>query len=152
MIDLPIGSDSLAHHYGGGCSVRRSPSDPKRWFFDFDAASPGGRGGASIRLDAGQALASIDAIHRNVLLPPRSTGGLIADGLHKAGLTAPVILEAYNVERATRYALITGGKGQGTRIGNLLEDIAKALGGSVNHWEPIQDGSDWHLRIHITYP
>src|SRR5262249_18063350 len=54
--------------------VRQSPTDANRLFFDFDAAAPGGRGGASVRLDPGQGLASIDGVHKNVNLPPRSTG------------------------------------------------------------------------------
>jgi hypothetical protein len=39
------------------------------------------------------------------MLPPRSTGGLLADGLKKVGMTSPVVLEAYNVERITAAAL-----------------------------------------------
>jgi hypothetical protein len=98
-------------------------------------------------------LASIDAIYKNVLLPPRSTGGMLADGLKQTGMAKPAILEAYNVvERSTRAALDNNANGQGTVIGNLLEDAASALGGVVSRWEPIKDGTAWHLRIHIVYP
>jgi hypothetical protein len=64
----------------------------------------------------------------------------------------PSIIEGINVERSTAAALGAGGTGQGTRIGNMLEDAARALGGSVTRWEPILDGSIWHLRVHIGYP
>jgi hypothetical protein len=146
---VPLKEVSIA---GSGCSVRQSPNDPNRWFFDFDAAAPGGRGGASVRLDFGQGLASIDGAHKNILLPPRSTGGLFADGLKQAGMPRPAILEAYNVARTTATALTASGDGQGTPVGNLLEDATRALGGSVVRWEPIQDGIAWHLRVHISYP
>jgi hypothetical protein len=137
---------------GRGCSVRQSTIDPDRWFFDFDAVAPGGRGGASVRLDPAQALASIDGAYKNILLPPRSTGGLIADGLNQVGLPRPAILEAYNVERTTADALAAGRDGQGTRVGNLLEDVVRARGGTVVRWQPIHDGTAWHLRVHISYP
>lgn len=133
-------------------SVRQSPTDPNRLYFDFDTAAPGGQGGASVRLDPTRALASIDGVHRNVSLPPRSTGGLLADGLRQAGMPKPAILEGFNTERSTAAALSAGGTGQGTRIGNLLEDAARTLGGTVTRWEPILDGNIWHLRAHITYP
>jgi hypothetical protein len=42
--------------------------------------------------------------------------------------------------------------GPGTRIGNLLNDAVTALGGAVTRWEPVLDGTLWHLRVHITYP
>ena len=29
---------------------------------------------------------------------------------------------------------------------------AKALGGTVTRWQPVKDGTVWHLRIHIAYP
>jgi hypothetical protein len=132
--------------------VRRSPTDPNRLFFDFDPAAPGGRGGASVRLDPTRGLASIDGVHKNVRLPPRSTGGLLADGLRQAGMPKPAILEAFNVERGTAAELSAGGTGQGTRIGNLLEDAAAALGGTVIRWEPVPDGSLWHLRVHVAHP
>jgi hypothetical protein len=64
----------------------------------------------------------------------------------------PAILEAFNVERSTAAALSAGETGQGTRIGNMLEDAVKALGGAVARWEPVLDGNLWHLRAHITYP
>jgi hypothetical protein len=134
------------------CTVRQHPNDPQRWFFDFDAAAAGGRGGASLRIDAAAGLVSIDGVRKNSRLPTRSTGGLLADGLKQIGVLQPVILEGYNVERTTAAALAHGASGQGTLIGNMLEDIAVLLGGSVRRWEPIQDGNAWHLRIHITYP
>src|SRR5205814_2042717 len=142
----------LAHNKGIGCTVRQSPTDSNRWFFDFDVAAPGGRGGASLRLDPAKRLASIDSIHKNVNLLPRSSGGLIADGLRQAGMPKPAILEAYNVERTTASVLATGGSGQGTLVGNVLEDAATALGGAVTRWEPVKDGASWHLRLHIIYP
>ena len=135
-----------------GITVRQSPTDPDRWFFDFDPAAPGGRGGASVRLDPGPGIASVDGVHKNALLPPRSTGGLLADGLRQAGMPRPIILEGYNVERTTAAALAAGADGQGTLIGNLLEDTPQALGGAVSRWEPIQDGGCWHLRAHVSYP
>lgn len=134
------------------CTVRQHPSAPQRWFFDFDAAAPGGRGGASLRIDSAAGLVSIDGVRKNSRLPSRSTGGLLADGLKQIGMLQPAILEGYNVERTTAAALATGAGGQGTLIGNLLEDLAVALGGSINHWQPIQDGNAWHLRVHVSYP
>jgi hypothetical protein len=132
--------------------VRQSPTDANRLFFDFDPAAPGGRGGASVRLDPGQGLASIDGVHKNVSLPARSTGGLLAEGLQQGGMPKPSILEGFNVERTTASALAAGGNGQGTLIGTMLEDAAGALGGTVTRWEPIKDGNIWHLRVHISYP
>src|ERR1700682_6430346 len=61
-----------------GVRVRQHPADATRFFFDFDAATPGGRGGASVRLDSARGLASIDGIHKNVNLPSRSTGAPVA--------------------------------------------------------------------------
>jgi hypothetical protein len=89
---------------------------------------------------------------KNVLLPPGSTGGLLADGLRQSIMPAPAILEAFNVEKTTASALASGGTGQGTRIGIMLEEAAAALGGAVTQWEPVKDGNAWHLRIHISYP
>jgi hypothetical protein len=134
------------------CTIRQHPNDPQRWSFDFDPAAPGGRGGASLRLDSVANLVSIDGVRKNSQLPPRSTGALLADGLRQAGMLKPAILEGYNVERSTAIALANGSNGQGTLIGNLLEDLAMALGGSISRWEPIQDGNAWHLRVHVTYP
>jgi hypothetical protein len=64
----------------------------------------------------------------------------------------PAVLEGYNVERTTAAALASGGNGQGTLLGNMLEDAARALGGTVTRWEPVRDGTIWHLRIPISYP
>ncbi len=64
----------------------------------------------------------------------------------------PAILEAFNVERSTASALAAGGNGRGTLIGNMLEDAARALGGTVARWEPIKDGNVWRLRVHVSYP
>jgi hypothetical protein len=119
-------------------TVRQSPTDANRLFLDFDPAAPGGRGGASVRLDPGQGLASLDGVHKNVRLPPRSTGGLLAEGLQQSGMPRPAILEGFNVERSTAAALAAGGNGQGTLLGNMLEDAARALGGTVTRWEPNQ--------------
>lgn len=134
------------------CTIRQHPNDPQRWFFDFDTAAPGGRGGASLRLDVAASLVSIDGVSKNNRLPPRSTGSLLADGLQQVGTLKPAILEGYNVERATATALTNGASGQGTLIGNMLEDLAVVLGGSVSRWEPISDGNAWHLRAHVAYP
>lgn len=133
-------------------TVRQSPTDPNRLFFDFDPAAPSGRGGASVRLDPAQGVASIDSVHKNGKLPSRSTGGLLADGLRQGGMPKPAVLEAWNVEPTTAAVLGLGGTGQGTLIGNMLEDAVRALGGSVARWEPVQAGVTWHLRVHITYP
>lgn len=136
-----------------GCVVRQSLVSADQWIFDFDAAAPGGKGGASVLIDAAENMASISGVTKNMLAPPRSTGGLVADGLMQIGAPRPMILEGYNIrEKKTRAALVLGRDGQGTRIGYLLENTAKALGGSVNRWEPIRDGTTWHLRVHITYP
>ena len=70
----------------------------------------------------------------------------------QGGMPNPAILEAYNVERSTASALAAGGDGQGTRLGDVLEDTARALGGTVTRWEPIKDGNVWHLRAHVSYP
>jgi hypothetical protein len=137
---------------GGRVSVRFSATDPNRMFLDFDPAAPGGRGGASVRIDPVAQSASIDGVFRNARLPPRSTGGLLADALRQAGLPHPLTLEAYNVDRGTAAVQATGGTGQGTRLGNMLEDIASALGGVIVQWEPVPDGGVWHLRIHMIYP
>jgi len=67
-------------------------------------------------------------------------------------MSRPAILEAYNVERSTRGSLRAGGNGQGTLVGNLLEDTARALGGTIVRWEAIPDGNSFHLRIHVIYP
>jgi len=142
----------LAQPGGIRCTVRQNPNDPPRWFFDFDAAAPGGRGGASLRLDPGTGLVSIDGVRKNSLLPSRSTGGLIAEGLKQAGMPKPTVVEGYNVERTTAADLANGGSGQGTLIGNMLQDLATALGGTVTRWEPIKDGNAWHLRAHLTFP
>jgi hypothetical protein len=132
--------------------VRPSAHDPRRWFFNFDAAAPGGGGGASVLLDVTLGLASIDGVGKNLQLPRRSTGALLADGLRQVGMARPAILEGYNVERATRAALAAGGDGRGTLIGNMLEDTVRALGGVIIRWEPVPDGSYYHLRVHISYP
>jgi hypothetical protein len=131
--------------------VRQSPTDANRIFFDFDPAAPGGRGGASVRVDPSQGLATIDGVHKNVNLPPRSTGELLGEGLRQSSLPKPTILEAFNVEKSTATALASGGNGQGTRIGNMLDDAAKSLSGRVTRWEPIKDGNIWHLRVHVSY-
>ena len=102
-------------------------------------------------LDPAHRLASIDGVHKNLNLR-RSTGLLLADGLQQTAIPQPVILEGYNVEKSTAAAVAAGGSGQGTRIGNLLEDAAIALGGTVVKWEPVRDGTIWHLRVHIEYP
>jgi hypothetical protein len=137
---------------GPRVAIRQSPTDPNRLFFSFDPAAPGGRGGASVRIDPAQGLASIDGVHKNVSLPPRSTGSLLAEGLQQTGMSKPTVLEGFNVEKTTATALGAGGNGQGTRIGNMLEDTARALGGTVTRWEPLKDGMIWHLRVHVSYP
>jgi hypothetical protein len=59
----------------------------------------------------------------------------------------PSVLEAYNVERTTAAALANGDSGQGTLLGNMLEDVATTLGGFVARWEPIKDGNVW-VTVH----
>ena len=103
-------------------------------------------------VDPSLGLASIDGVHKNVNLPPRSTGALLAAGLQQAGMPRPVILEGFNVEKTTAAALAAGKTGQGTLIGNMLEDAARGLGGTVTRWEPIKDGAVWHLRVYMDYP
>jgi hypothetical protein len=91
-------------------------------------------------------------VYRNILLPRRSTGQLLAAGFRQIHVLRPAILEGYNVEQTTQAVLAGGGDGHGTLIGNLLEDTARALGGSVTCWEPVPDGNIYHLRAHVTYP
>jgi hypothetical protein len=136
----------------GRCRVRQNPADPNCWVFDFDPAAPGGRGGASIVLDPATGLASVAGVHRNALLPRRSTGELIADGLSRTPMPRPAVLEAYNVERKTRYNLMNGGSGVGTLLGDMLADTVAALGGTITRWEPVKDGNVYHLRVHADYP
>ena len=142
----------MANHAGVGCKVRQSSLGPDHWLFDFDGAAPGGGGGASVYLDPARAWASIDGVHKNVLLPKRSTGRLLADGLAQVGMAQPAVVEAYNVERTTRVVLAAGGDGKGTVIGNMLEDTVTALGGTVLRWVPVHDGNAFHLQVWITYP
>jgi acetyl esterase/lipase len=75
-----------------------------------------------------------------------------ADGLNQCGMPTPAILEGFNVETTTAAVLTSGGNGQGTLIGRLLDDVAKALGGTVTRWEPVKDGNTWNLRAHVSYP
>src|SRR5579884_3369874 len=107
-----IGVPTSSGSSGPKVTVRRSPTDPNRLFFDFDVAATGGRGGASLRLDPGQGLVSIDGVHKNANLPSRSTGSLLAEGLRQSGMAKPTILEGFNVERTTARALAAGGSGQ----------------------------------------
>ncbi len=137
---------------GPRCVARQSPQDPNRWFLDFDVAAPGGKGGASVLLDPAIGMASVDSVVRNALLPRHSTGGLVAEGVALAGMSRPAILEAYNVEKSTRAALAAGSDGQGTLLGNLLADSARALGGTVIRWETVPAGNALHLRVHLCYP
>lgn len=62
-------------------------------------------------LDVGLGLASIDGVHKNVRLPSRSTGGLMASGLRRAGLAKPVILETLRKRRAERWQREETGRG-----------------------------------------
>jgi hypothetical protein len=142
----------LAQNPGGRCSAQQSPLIPNRWYLDFDKACPSGKGGAGILVDPVLGLASIDGVHRNDLLPRRSTGGLLAEGLVLVGMPQPSILEAYNVDKSTFAALIAGGDGHGTLLGNLLSDTVTALGGSITRWDPVPDGGTYHLRVQVTYP
>jgi len=64
----------------------------------------------------------------------------------------PAVLEAFNVVKTTATVLAAGGNGQGTVIGNLLQDAAQALGAAVTRWEPVMDGIIWHLRIYLSFP
>lgn len=133
-------------------AVRTSATNANRFFFDFDLAAPGGRGGASLLIDGSQRLVSIDGVHKNRLAPPRSTGGLITEGLGRTGITHPLILEGYNVDKTTTAVLNSGSSGIGTLIGNLLADVAEALGAEILRWESEREGGTWHLRIHLSYP
>ena len=142
----------MAHNPGIRCSVRNSIWDPNVWIFDFDPAAPGGRGGASVAFETTIGLASIAGIHKNGLLPKRSTGALLADGFRQTPMPHPAILEAYNVEKTTRTHMAAGGDGQGTFLGNTLADTAKALGATITYWEPVPDGNIHHLRVHLAYP
>lgn len=132
--------------------ARQSAHDPNRWFLDFDAAAPGGLGGGSILLDPARRLVSIDSVRRNDFLPRRSTGRLMAASIVQAGMPAPAILEAYNVERSTAAALAAGSDGSDTPLGRFLGRVAIALGGVVVRWEPIPIGRDFHLWAHVEYP
>ncbi len=102
-------------------------------------------------LDPAQHLISIDGVHKNLNLR-RATGELLAEGVTQTAVPRPTILEGYNVEKSTAGVLAAGGNGQGTRIGTMLNDLATALGGTLTLWEPIRDGTIWHLRAHIAYP
>lgn len=111
-------------------TVRPDPTDPLRFYFDFDPVAPGGRGGASIRLDPDIGLVSIDGVHKNSLLPPRSTGGVVADGLLQTFLPRPTILEAYNVERTTAATLTAGGTGLAGGWGKCWKTRRRCWAGS----------------------
>lgn len=132
--------------------ARQSAHDPNRWFLDFDAVAPGGLGGGSILLDPDRQLVSIDSVRRNDMLPPRSTGRLMALSIVQAGMPRPAILEAYNVDRLTTAALATGSDGSDTPLGRFLARVVAALGGTVVRWEPVPDGLCYHLWAHVEYP
>jgi hypothetical protein len=132
--------------------ARQSTHDLNRWFLDFDAAAPGGLGGGSILLDPTRQLVSIDSVRRNDLLPRRSTGQLMAVSLAQAGMPRPAILEAYNVRGATAAVLRAGSDGSDTPLGRFLGRVAVALVGAVVRWEPVLDGSCYHLWAHVEYP
>ncbi len=119
--------------------------------FDFDAASPGGKGGANVLFDPSQGLVLLDGVHKNVFLR-RCTGSLIADYLRQIGFSHPAVLELYNVEKRTSAVLASGGDGQGTLIGNMLQNAGQDLGGTVVRWDPVPDGNIYHLRVHVVYP
>jgi hypothetical protein len=86
------------------------------------------------------------------MLPKRSTGELLADGLQQLRMPRPAVLEAYNVEKTTEAVLRGGGDGRGTLLGNMLADTAAALGGTITRWQPVWDGSAYHLKVYISYP
>ena len=132
-------------------AVRFDSGNPDRVYFDFDPSAIGGRGGASILFDRILLMASIDAIHRNSFLPPRSTGGLVAEGLRQTNMPCPMILEGHNVERTTSDALEQGSRPQDTHIGKMLADTVRELGGEAVRWEAIRDGNAWHIRAYINY-
>lgn len=133
-------------------ALRQWANSPAAWLIDFDPAAPGGLGGACLLLDVDQGAASIRGVHQNVLLPPRSTGGLLAEVLAHLGVPQPGVLEGYNVDRWTRAALRAGGDGQGTPAGYLLDNTVMALDGAIIRWEPESDIVAYHLRVHIVYP
>ncbi len=64
----------------------------------------------------------------------------------------PVVLEGYNVEKSTSAALKSGSTGEGTRIGYLIANVAKALRADIVRWESEREGEIWHLRIYLSYP
>ena len=99
--DLPWSGASASGEPAGQVVVHQGATDRDRYFFDFDPAAPGGQGGASFRCDWDRGLVSIDGVYRNINLPPRSTGRLLADGLQQVLGTNIIIIEAYNVERTT---------------------------------------------------
>jgi hypothetical protein len=134
------------------CVVRQSILHKDAWIFEFDPASPGGRGGCAVALVIATELASISGVHRNDHLSRRSTGGLIAEELGQTPLPRPKVLEAYNVEETTACRLMAGEDGQGTLLGNTLEDTAKSLGAKIERWETVPDIGAIHLRVHLSYP
>lgn len=132
--------------------ARQSTHDPNRWFMNFDAAAPGGLGGCSLLLDPARQLISIDSVHKNRLLPRRSTGRLVASGIVQAGMPNPIILGAYFVEETSEAKLASGSDGSDTLMGKFLQRVADALGGEVVRWEPIPLGHGYHLWVHVEYP
>ena len=68
-----------------------------------------------------------------------------------AGLSHPLILEAYNVEMTTAEALTIGSTGEGTRVGYFLANLARAFGADIVRWESERELETWHLRIHLSY-
>lgn len=142
----------MANGSGKRFTIRQRVHNPASWLLDFDPAAPGGRGGGSLLVDIDQGFATISGVHKNVLLPQRSTGGLLAEALEQIGLSQPRVLESYNVDKRTLAALIAGRDGQGTPAGYLLENTVKALGGVILQWEPERDIAAYNLRVHIVYP
>ena len=132
--------------------VRQSVLYKDAWVFDFDPASPGGRGGCAVTLVFAMEMASIGGVHRNYHLSRRSTGGQIAEGLVQTPLPRPKVLEAYNVEETTACRLMIGEDGQGTLLGNTIEDTAKTLGTKIERRETVPDIGAIHLRVHLSYP
>ena len=132
--------------------VRLDSLNPRRWYLDFDVASPGGNGGGSLLIDSDANLVSIDIIHKNDLLR-RQTGKLLAESLTMIGVPEPVIIEMNNVrEPGTLRTLMAGSNGQGTLIGNTLSGLVSHLNGVVADWLVIRDRSAIHLQVHVLYP
>jgi hypothetical protein len=132
--------------------IQQDAINPRRWYLDFDAAAPGGLGGACLLLDLANSFVSIDGVHRNELMPKYSTGKLLGEGLTRVGMPMPTVVELYNIqEPLTLAALGKGTEVSGTVCGRMISALAKALGGSVRFCELIQDEDTVHIWAHLSF-